>query len=297
MKTNDKDTQHNINIKDLQFQKLDLNGLKTLVKWAKEEGWNPGAYDADVFYKTDSDGFYGYFYEDSLIAGGSIVSYNSEFGFMGFFIVKKEYRSLGIGRKLWYQRRDTLLARLDKDASIGMDGVVDMQPFYKEGGFKIAFRDIRYERIGELFDIDKNISSIKEVDISSILEYDKNCFGFFRPQFILPWLKLPDNKTFKYMQDGQLKGFVIIRKADTGYKICPLFADDERIAKELFKACLNSSIDAPLYLDIPEVNQGAVNIIKEFDAKYIFECARMYYGKTPNIDVEKIYGVTTFELG
>jgi GNAT superfamily N-acetyltransferase len=286
-----------IKIDDLQFQKLDLNGLKTLVSWAKNEGWNPGPYDADIFYETDPDGFYGYFYEDKLIAGGSIVSYNGDFGFMGFFIVKKEHRALGIGRKLWYQRRDKLLTRLNKDASIGMDGVVDMQPFYQEGGFKIAFRDIRYERIGEKFDIDKNISSIQKTDISSILEYDKICFGFSRLQFIRPWLKLPNTKTFKYVKNGQIKGFAIVRKADVGYKICPLFADNESIARELYKACLNSVIDKSLYLDIPEVNQGAVNIIKEFDSKYVFECARMYYGKAPDIDIEKIYGVTTFELG
>jgi GNAT superfamily N-acetyltransferase len=286
-----------ININELQFQKLDLSGLKILVSWAKEEDWNPGTYDAKIFYETDPDGFVGYYYEGNLIAGGSIVSYNGEFGFMGFFIVKPEYRAYGIGRKLWYQRRDTLLARLNEDASIGMDGVVDMQPFYRKGGFEIAFRDMRYERVGENFDIDKNITSIQEEDISSILEYDKQCFGFSRPKFILPWLKLPNNKTFKYIKDAELKGFAIVRKADVGFKICPLFADNECIAKELYKACLNSCVNEPLYLDIPEVNQGAINIIKEFDSKYVFECARMYYGNAPGIDVKKIYGVTTFELG
>lgn len=286
-----------INIDNLEFQKLDLNALKTLVEWAKAEGWNPGTNDADVFYATDPDGFYGYFYKGSLIAGGSIVSYNAEFGFMGFFIVKPEYRSLGIGRKLWYQRRDTLLSRLNKDATIGMDGVADMQSFYQKGGFKIAFRDIRYERIGEQYDIDKNISCVFKEDIPSILEYDEKCFGFSRPKFLLPWLKLPNNKVFKYMSNNQLKGFAIVRKVNSGYKVCPLFADNENIAKELYKACLNSVEGEPLYLDIPELNQGALNIIKEFEAKYIFECARMYYGKAPNIDVEKVYGVTSFELG
>ena len=47
----------------------------------------------------------------------------------GLFIVKPEYRAMGIGRKLWYQRRDLLISRLHNNASIGMDGVVAMQPF------------------------------------------------------------------------------------------------------------------------------------------------------------------------
>lgn len=285
------------NIDQLQLQKLDFNGLRILLKWAEEEGWNPGPYDADVYWATDPEGFYGYYDKGDLIAGGSIVSYNKEFGFMGFFIVSPKYRYKGIGRKLWYQRRDTLLLRLNKGASIGMDGVVAMQPFYQKGGFEIAYRDIRYEKKGMQCKLDKNINPIVDEDIESIITYDKKCFGFLRPQFIIPWLKLPKNRTFKYSENGQIKGFAIVRKANTGYKICPLFADNENIAKELYKACLNSVIGEPLYIDIPAINKGAVALIKEYEAKYIFECARMYYGKPPKIEVDKVYGVTTFELG
>jgi GNAT superfamily N-acetyltransferase len=286
-----------ININDLKFQKLDFEGLKSLVKWAEEEGWNPGLNDAEVFWKTDPDGYYGYYYKGELIAGGSIVSYEGQFGFMGFFIVKPGYRSHGIGRKLWYQRRDTLISRLNKSATIGMDGVIAMQPFYNKGGFEIEFRDERHERIGEGFEIDKSISSIEEKNFDSILSYDKKSFGFSRPQFLIPWLKQSTVKTFKYVEDKKLKGFAVIRKANRGYKVCPLFADNPEIAEELYKACLNSVIGEPLYIDIPMINQEAVALIKKYNTTYVFECARMYYGKPPDIEINKVFGITTFELG
>jgi GNAT superfamily N-acetyltransferase len=286
-----------MNIDDLQFEKLNYNGVKTLVTWAFEEGWNPGPNDAEAFYQTDPDGFYGFHYEDELIAGGSIVSYDGLFGFMGFFIVKPEYRSQGIGRKLWYLRRDTLLSRLEENAAIGMDGVVDMQPFYQEGGFEIAFRDVRYEKKGTAFTVDSNISSIEKADFEAIVEYDTQCFGFPRPQFLQPWLNLPENKTFKYVENEQLKGFAIARKAATGYKICPLFADNASIAEALYKACLNAVEGASLFLDIPMSNEAAKALVATYEASYIFECARMYYGKPPNVALDKIFGITTFELG
>lgn len=216
---------------------------------------------------------------------------------MGFFIVKPAYRGKGIGRKLWYQRRDTLLKRLSNSASIGMDGVVSMQPFYSKGGFEIKFRDERYEFIGCKQNYSKNISIISEKDYENILYYDKKCFGFEREKFIIPWLKQKEVLTFKYSENNSLRGFVIIRKAIQGYKICPLFADDFEIAAELFKACLDSVQGEQLFIDIPVINEDALKLIDEYNGKYIFECARMYYGKSPSLDINKVFGITTFELG
>ena len=282
---------------NLQLRQIDIEGVKTLVNWAEKEGWNPGIHDAEVYFATDPEGFYGYFDNDELIAGGSIVSYQNAFGFMGFFIVKPEFRSAGIGRKLWYQRRDTLLKRLNPGASIGMDGVVAMQPFYKKGGFEIAFRDERHERVGSAFEIDKHISPIADSDFNEIMAYDKQCFGFSRPQFMETWLKLPEGKTFKYLEDGKLKGFAVLRKVNNGYKICPLFADDAQVAVELYKACLNAASGELVYLDIPVINKAAVELTRTFNTSFVFECARMYYGKAPDLDIDKVFGITTFELG
>jgi GNAT superfamily N-acetyltransferase len=282
---------------DLQFRLLDLDGLKTLVNWAAQEGWNPGPHDAEVFFATDPEGFYGFFDHDEMIAGGSIVSYQKAFGFMGFFIVKPEYRASGIGRKLWYLRRDTLLARLNPGAAIGMDGVVAMQSFYKKGCFEIAFRDERHEKTGTAFEINNHITPINDEDFEAVMVYDLQCFGFERPQFMKPWIKLPESYTFKFVENGEIKGFAVLRKATKGYKICPLFADDPTIATELYKACLNAVPGEPVYLDIPVINQAAVELTKAFNTTYVFECARMYYGKPPEIAVDKIFGITTFELG
>ena len=286
-----------INIEELKFQKLVPEGLETLIKWAGEEGWNPGLNDAEVFWKTDPDGYYGYYYNGELIAGGSIVSYDKKFGFMGFFIVKPEYRSHGIGRKLWYQRRNALISRLNKGATIGMDGVIAMQHFYKKGGFEIEFRDERHEKKGQKFEVNKNISPIEEKDLDSVLAYDRQCFGFSRQQFLIPWLKQKNTKAFKFIKDRKLTGFAIIRKANKGYKVCPLFADNAEVAEELYKACLNSVVNEPLYLDIPMINQNAAALIKKYNTCYVFECARMYYGKPPEMEINKVYGITTFELG
>ncbi len=279
------------------LRQLDFQQVETLVSWAAAEGWNPGPYDATAFWKTDSQGFVGYFIQDELIAGGSIVSYDGLFGFMGFFIVKPEYRSKGLGRQLWLSRRDRLLSRLKPGASIGMDGVLAMQDFYRKGGFELAFRDERYERKGEAFSTSGNIIPYSAAHFDKVLKFDTQCFGFQRAEFLRHWLQLPESQPFTFIENQELKGYALLRKAGTGYKIGPLFAETFPVAEALYRACLDAVPHQSVFLDIPVTNPDAVKLVKKYQAEYVFECGRMYFGKPPELPVHKIFGITTFELG
>jgi len=287
----------NLNSTNFSLRQLDFQQVETLVSWAAAEGWNPGPHDALAFWQTDPEGFVGYFEQDELIAGGSIVSYDGLFGFMGFFIVKPEYRSKGIGKQLWLSRRDRLLKRLQNGASIGMDGVLAMQDFYRKGGFELAFRDERYERKGETFNVHKNITSYSEKYLQKLQLMDSFCFGVPRTKFLHYWLQLPESRTFTFIENQELKGYVLLRKAGTGYKIGPLFAETFTVAEALYQACLNAVLNESVFLDIPVTNPHAVKLVNAYQAEYVFECGRMYYGKPPTIPIQKIFGITTFELG
>ena len=105
------------------------------------------------------------------------------------------------------------------------------------------------------------------------------------------------SKSIKYTKDSIIVGYAVIRKAETGYKIGPLFANNENIAEELFKSCLSFAHNDLVFLDIPTTNNNAINLVKKYKGKYVFECGRMYFGTVPKIDINNIYGITTFELG
>ena len=69
-------------------------------RWAVEEGWNPSPNDAQAFYNTDTNGFFVGLLDNIPIACISAVSYGGTFGFIGFYIVKKEFRGKGYGSEL-----------------------------------------------------------------------------------------------------------------------------------------------------------------------------------------------------
>lgn len=279
------------------FRKLDLSGVRTLVQWAEAEGWNPGKYDAELFYDTDPDGFYGYYDGDDLIGGGSLVNYGGAFGFMGFFIMQPQYRGKGLGQQLWTLRRDTLLQRLQPGATIGMDGVLAMQPFYSKGGFQLAFSSDRYVFDATPVTVSENIDVASLPDLPQILAIDRECFGFDRRQFITDWLFQYEGSSFIYLQDEEIVGFAVIRKAMDGYKAGPLFANDAEVAEELFKACFDFAAGSKMYLDVPMKNIAAVELAKKYNGTFVFECGRMYYNSEPILPIDKIFGITTFELG
>jgi hypothetical protein len=53
----------------------------------------------------------------------------------------------------------------------------------------------------------------------------------------------------------------------------------------------------PIFLDVPEPNRQAIKLASRYKMKPVFETARMYTKIPPILPIEKIFGVTTLELG
>jgi hypothetical protein len=279
------------------LKKLVYENVEELFEWAKVEGWNPGINDAFVAFNAFPNDFIGYFIDDEMIAAGSIVNYGGEFGFMGLFIVKKEYRFNGLGNLLWHQRKSLLYSKLNQGASIGMDGVQSMQPFYSKGGFQKLFTDERHSLIGERFSFSKFVERYDDQYFDQLFRYDTLSFGFNRKTFLSYWLKNPSAKSFVFVDEDNLKGYAVIRQTVDGYKIGPLFAESKTIASELFKACLTEVEGQNVSIDIPTINASAKQLLEEFNSEIVFECARMYYPKVPKCSFHTVFGITTLEFG
>jgi hypothetical protein len=84
----------------------------------------------------------------------------------------------------------------------------------------------------------------------------------------------------------------VVRSCRSGYKIGPLFAE------KLFCA-LTSAVPegSPVFLDLPETNHAALEMAGKHKMETVFETARMYKGKAPRLPLNRIFGVTSFELG
>ncbi len=283
---------------ELQIRNMTRAEVDELVEWAAREGWNPGLHDADIFWQTDPDAYVAAELDGEQIGGGAITSYDGKFGFMGFFIVKPEYRGRGFGNTLWHVRKERLLNRLEPGAAIGMDGVFNMQAYYAKGGFEFSHRDIRFQSTGAPSKPDaSSIVSLQDVLFDDVLAYDSSCFPTPRPKFLKAWITQADSLALGALRDGRLTGFGVIRRCREGCKIGPLFADDATFAENLYTALAAFAPGEPVFLDTPENNAAATALAKKFAMQEVFGCARMYLGPTPSVATDRIFGITTFELG
>ncbi len=273
-----------------QMTKSDLD---LAISWAASEGWNPGLYDRDAFFNTDPQGFFMGFLDGKPISCISAVSYGKDFGFIGFYIVHSKHRSKGYGIKIWNKAIDYL-----KNQNIGLDGVLAQQENYKKSGFKLAHRNIRYQGTGKKYQInDDNIIKANLIPFTDLVKYDDQYFPVSRSQFLKYWIAEPESLTLVYIKNNKLMGYGMIRKCVTGYKIGPLFADSKLIAEKLFKKLNNYATGSPIFLDIPEVNKEALELVYKYKMSPMFETARMYTKKSPEINLSKVFGITTFEVG
>jgi len=280
--------------KIFRIRTMKQDEVNLAIEWAAKEGWNPGIHDADCYYFADSNGFFIGILGDEPIATISAVKYGKSFGFIGFYIVKPEYRGKGFGMKIWNEGLKYLHGR-----NIGLDGVVAQQENYKKSGFKFAYRNIRYQgNGGGKFPKNSSVIKLSEINFETVNFYDQKLFPENRTDFLKSWINQSDSKALGILKDNKLAGFGVIRKCNSAYKIGPLFADNADLAEELFLA-LKSQIKSTdkFFLDTPEINKAAVNLAETYKMNVVFETARMYTKEAPNISVNKIYGVTSFELG
>lgn len=269
--------------------------LSLALDWAAAEGWNPGLADAACFRAADPEGFLIAELDGEPIGCVSAVRYGDGFGFLGFYIVRPEFRGQGHGLALW----QAAMARLQPGV-VGLDGVVAQQDNYRRSGFVLAHRNIRYGAVAPHVPQRADAPAVVGADnvpFIAIAAFDRRFFPAERDAFLRGWIAAPGHVARVVMGQERLRGLGVLRPCREGSKIGPLFAEDPAAARALFAALVAEAPPGPVFLDLPESNADAIAMASEAGMAPAFETARMYAGPAPGLPLPMIYGITSFELG
>lgn len=284
-----------MNIPGYDIRPMRPDELALVLDWAAREGWNPGLRDAACFHAADPQGFWVGLLDGAPIASISVVRYGADYGFLGLYIVVPEHRGKGYGWALWQAG----LAHLGGRA-VGLDGVVAQQANYRRSGFVLAHRNIRYQGMVRC-PAAAGAAEVVELgvrDLEAVLACDAPCFPAGRAAFLRGWIAQPGHHALGWLERGQLRAYGVVRACQSGHKIGPLVAAGAEQAQALLQALMARLPEgAPIFLDVPETNPAAVALAERAGMAQMFETARMYKGAPAMPDLQRTFGIGTFELG
>jgi GNAT superfamily N-acetyltransferase len=277
----------------LHIRPMRPDEISIAIDWAAAEGWNPGLNDAVCFATVDAGGFLIGEIDGAPAVTISCVNYDAHFSFLGFYIVRQDLRGRGYGLQIWNAAIAHAGARV-----IGLDGVVAQQRNYEQSGFVHAYANVRYggtvatpkASCGDVIDL-------TAVPLAQVEASDAMVFPAPRPAFLRSWIAAPGHIGRALMRDGELAAWGVIRPCRTGRKIGPLVALDRAAAETVLAALLDATGGGEVFLDVPAINAEAVALAAELGLAPVFETARMYTAPIPSRRPDRVFGVTTFELG
>jgi hypothetical protein len=177
--------------------------------------------------------------------------------------------------------------------------VVDQQPFYQAMGFEFAHRNIRFEGCGPWPEPQRlAIETTNSFRRESITAYDQQFFPDERSHFLQAWISQPGATLAATGGNDKITAYGVMRPCRTGFKIGPLFADREADAETVFLSLVTrASPQSPIYLDVPAINAVGLKLTDRLGMSSVFETARMYRGEAVVLPTDRIFGVTSFEVG
>jgi GNAT superfamily N-acetyltransferase len=272
---------------------MDFHGAAHVaISMAAAEAWNPGLDDAERFLAADPDSFLATEREGEIIATVSCALYGDSYAFIGFYIVRSDLRGRGIGSPLFERALRRAGGRV-----VGLDGVLAQQSSYERRGFVLAHRNVRWRTMGGGNRPD-GVVELRSVPFERLLAFDTEVFGCQRERFLRTWIDRPTGHALACQDGAGLVGYGVLRPSHVGAKIGPLFADDQDVAKTLLTGLLAAAGPrTEVFVDMPVANPRAADLRAGRAMEVSFETARMYLNGKPPEDVERIFGVTTFEFG
>jgi GNAT superfamily N-acetyltransferase len=278
---------------DFRIRAMLPDEIALAADWAAAEGWNPGLSDAACFATVDAGGFLIGELDGAPAATISCVNYDEKFAFLGFYIVRPDLRGHGYGLRIWKAAMAHAGSRV-----VGLDGVVAQQDNYRKSGFQLAYANIRYGgAVAAPAAMPSGIVPLRDVPFAMVEASDATVFPAPRAAFLRAWIGTPGHIGCALMRNGALAGWAVIRPCRNGRKIGPLVADDRAAAEAVLSALLVQAGGGEVFLDVPAVNPDAVALAQSLRLAPVFETARMYTGAVPKLALNRVFGVTTFELG
>tara|TARA_B100000965_G_scaffold344414_1_gene314641 strand:- start:3025 stop:3912 length:888 start_codon:yes stop_codon:yes gene_type:complete len=291
----------------LSIRPMSEDDIDFVTEISRKEGFVPGVGDLGIYQNTDKQGLWVGWLDHKPIGCIAGIRYNQNYGFLGLFLVKDEYRGRGFGLQLWKKALDHL-----KDLPcIGLEAAPERIVDYSKWGFTVSSKTTRWQWLGNGKILEENFINDDLDDFSfvegssiptnAVEKFDEKREATPRPHFLSSWLNHPAGKVIAVVdKEGVCHGFGRIRpcllQSGDGWRIGPLMADSPKLLKILLKKLIDSH-PGLIIIDSPGLNKTASKLFKDLGFTSESETFRMYKGSLLPVSMNDVYGLACLELG
>ena len=287
----------------LQIRPLERTEIPAVTGWARQEGFAPGSGDVAIYRQTDRQGIWVGWLGHEPIGCITAVRYTADYGFIGLYLVRPEWRGRGYGLQLWQHA----LNHLADLPCIGLEAAIDRIDDYSRWGFVAASPTTRWQAITDGGSPPPAaLHGWQLLAGEAIPEMAVQCFDAQRepsprPHFLSQWLHHPAGTVLALLDgDGICHGFGRIRpcllKRGEGWRTGPLMAETPEAAGVLLQGLLHQHPGVVL-IDAPGANAAAAPLLEQLGFRAIGRTLRMYRGEAPAVTLKDVYGLACLELG
>ena len=185
------------------------------------------------------------------------------------------------------------------DRVIGLDGVVAQQQNYQKSGFALAYANVRYGGASPRPDAPAAATTaLTEVPLAAVEASDRTVFPAPRAAFLRAWIGAPGHIGRALLRDGRAcrlgRHPSVPRRATRSARWSPTIAPP---LKRCWRRCWRAGAAARSSSTSPASTATRWRWRRDLGLAPVFETARMYTGAIPPLRLERVFGVTTFELG
>ncbi|CAC5390229.1 unnamed protein product [Mytilus coruscus] len=278
------------------MRRSDIQGLYELLA---ENKWNMEKSYLECIFNTDPTGLVVVVKDDGEIIGhNGILSHSETIASSGMNIVKEGYRELGIGQKLFRRVMDVMAER-----NVGGTALSNRISFYHQFGWKIQSFTLHYSMgkvnksfISEVPSGDFEVVALKDVNFKDVVAYDTELHTVPRPVYLTQWALHSSANGYVALKSGRVVGYGVLRPADVGHKMFPLFADDPILAKALF-CHLASHIPEgeDLIFVHPIENELSNQFVAANELTSYLSMTRLYNKWNIQVDINRVYSTSSTE--
>ena len=225
----------------MHISTLKEHQLELLLLHSSFEGWDIEKAHIIALFKTYNDDFFIAYKEQQLL--GFIVALKKSplFGFISTFLVLKEFRGLGYGKKLFEHALKHL-----KGCQIALDSLEDKTTFYEKKGFQRYFDVLTYKFITGSVSLNKHnyrfVKSAKTSSTKSTDEYLKN-------------LLLDKDVNYQEIQGSEEKNsYAFTFPYKDGYKISIESSDINEAIALFFNLCDTHPKGTSIYMQVSKLS-------------------------------------------